>query len=60
MQVTTENNYNQESTWQNQIREILEDGTSGRIDNNNYRSEMLSYLSPFWEQPNRKRFLSIN
>lgn len=48
MQVTTENNYNQESTWQNQIRDILGDSTSGRINNNiDYHSEMLLYLSPF-------------
>lgn len=59
MQVTTENNYNQESTWQNQIRDILGDSTSGRINNNiDYHSEMLLYLSPFWQWPNRKMFLS--
>lgn len=47
MQVTTEDNYHQETTWQNKFREVLGDGTSGKVNNNiDYHSATTSYLSP--------------
>lgn len=47
MQVTTEDNYNQGSTWQNQFREVLGDCTSGKVNNNiDYHSATTLYLSP--------------
>lgn len=56
MQVPTEKHYQQESSWQNHIREIVRENTSGRINSIYYQAVMVYIHHPVDSGPAGRGF----